>query len=582
MKAGPRPVPTLLTPPAAEWVEPARLDPTALAVLVRELKLPAALCSVLLARGIDGPDAAKAFLRTSRDPAARGPRLVDGEVAAVRLHRAIRDGETIFVHGDYDVDGICGTALLTRWLRTLGGAVVPFVPHRVRDGYDFSASGLKEAIAAGATLIVTVDCGTLAHDTVAAANDAGIDVIVTDHHTVGSSLPDAVAVVNPQREDCPAVEKGLCGTGVAFRVGEVLAHEMGVSTDPLVELLDLVALATVADLVPLLDENRALVRLGLRRMASTGIVGLDALFRAADVDRGDATAGNLGFQIAPRINAAGRLGESRDALELLLTDDRATADRLAAHLDGLNRERREEDERTLEEALQMLEGDFDPESDFGVVLAGEGWHPGVIGIVASRVVERIHRPVVMIALGEDGGRGSGRSIPGFDLLAAIRAGAEHLGRFGGHRQAAGLDIDAGAIPAFREAFNTAARDALEGRPPKPRRHPDVDLHLSDADVELVRWLRYLGPHGIGNPGPLFRSTGVRLDGAREVGHNHLKVALRSGGAHLDAIGFRMADRYPIDSLASGAWDVLYRLERNEWRGRVTAQAKLVDLRRSPA
>lgn len=582
MSAGPRPVTTRLAPPPAEWVEPARLDTEALAVLVRELKLPAALCSILLARGIAEPDEAKAFLRTSKDPTDHGPPLADGQRAAARLGEALRRRETIFVHGDYDVDGICGTALLTRWLRSLGGTVVPFVPHRVRDGYDFTASGLAEAVRAGATLIVTVDCGTLAHETVAAANDAGIDVIVTDHHTVGDTLPPAVAVVNPQRDDCPSANKGLCGTAVAFRVAELLGEEMGASTDPLMDLLDLVALATVADLVPLQTENRALVRLGLKRLASTDIVGLDALFGVAEVDRAAVTAGNLGYQIAPRINAAGRLGESRDALELLLSTDEAEAGRLAGRLDQLNRERREEDQRTLEEALKQLEEEYDPASDFGVVLAGEGWHPGVIGIVASRVVERIHRPVVMIALGEDGGRGSGRSIPGFDLLEAIRAGSDHLGRFGGHRQAAGMDIAAESVPAFRAAFNAAAKEALGGEQPRPRRRPDVDLSLGEVDVQLVHWLRYLGPHGIGNPGPLFRTKGILLDGAREVGRNHLKVTLRADGARLDAIGFDMADRYPLERLAAGRWDVLYKVERNEWQGRVSAQARVVDLRESEA
>lgn len=578
MSSGPRPVSARLEPPRAEWVVPDRLDPSLVAVLEREIKLPSALCSILVARGISEPDAAKAFLRPSRTATSSGPHLADGLVAAARIRRAIEGDETIFVHGDYDVDGICGTTLLTRWLRSLGATVVPFVPHRVRDGYDFTASGLAVAVDSNATLIVTVDCGTLAHKTVAAANAAGIDVIVTDHHSVGDTLPDALAVVNPQREDCAYPDKGLCGTAVAFRLAELVAAEVGASIDGLLESLDLVALATVADLVPLKAENRALVRLGLRRLAWTSNVGLEALFRVADVDRSVATAGNLGFQVAPRINAAGRIGESAHALDLLLTTDPLEATRLAAALDEINRKRREEDQRTLQEALAILESEFDPEHDFGVVLAGEGWHPGVIGIVASRVVEWIHRPVVMIAIGEEGGRGSARSIPGFNLLEAIKAGAEHLGRFGGHKQAAGMDIAPADIPAFRAAFNEAARGAMDGRHPIPFMRPDVDLDLKEVDVQLIHWLSYLGPHGIGNPGPLFRTCDVMLDGARVVGTNHLKVALRADRARLDAIGFNLAGRYPIESLSSGRWDVLYRLERNEWQGRVSAQAKLVDLR----
>ncbi|MDE3007267.1 MAG: single-stranded-DNA-specific exonuclease RecJ [Gemmatimonadota bacterium] len=542
------------------------------------LQLPEPVCAILAVRGKTDADDAKHFLRPRMDQLGDPELLADGPAAAVRIARAVRNGERIFIHGDYDVDGICASALLTRWLRSLGGVVTPFVPHRVRDGYDFSAAGLSAAHTVGATLIVTVDCGTTAHDTVALANEAGIDVIVTDHHTVGDDLPEALAVVNPQRADCSYPFKGLCGAGVAFRLGELVARECGSSLDELIELVDLVALATIADLVPLESENRVFVAYGLRRFPHTTLHGLRALLEVSDVPVDGVTAGRIGYQIGPRINAVGRMGESEDGLALLLSDDQAESRALAGVLDRANRERRDEDQRTLNEALVDLESHFDPERDFGVVLAGHGWHPGVIGIVASRVVERIHRPVVMIALDGESGRGSARSIPGFNLYDAIADCAEHLRRFGGHRQAAGMDLRAGALDAFRTAFNEAARARLEEDLLRPVLRPDVDVELGEIDLQLVHWLSYLGPHGVGNPGPLFRARNIEVVGARLVGSNHLKAELRSSSGSVDAIGFGLAERFAPASLAGRRWEALFRLERNEWRGNVRVQAKLADLR----
>ncbi|MDG2283187.1 MAG: DHHA1 domain-containing protein, partial [Longimicrobiales bacterium] len=316
----------------------------------------------------------------------------------------------------------------------------------------------------------------------------------------------------------------------------------------------------------------------LKRFSGTTLAGLRALLKVSDIAPGQITAGRIGYQIGPRINAVGRMGESADGLALLLSDDATEAGRLATVLDRTNRERREEDQRTLDQALADLEARFDPDRDFGVVVAGEGWHPGVIGIVASRIVERIHRPVVLIALDGAEGRGSARSIPGFHLYEAIAECSEHLSRFGGHRQAAGMDLRPGALESFRVAFNEAARSRLKGELLRPVLRPDVDVDLSEIDLELVHWLSYLGPHGIGNAGPLFRTRGVQVSGARVVGANHVKVELRSSSARVDAIGFGFADRFDVDSLHSGTWDVLFRLERNEWRGEVRVQARLSDLR----
>lgn len=571
-------VETRLRPPDPIWREPCVPDRDAVRRLVSALRLPEALCAVLVARGLGDVEEAKRFLRPRlghlHDPAL----LADGEAAAERIARAIRTGETILVHGDYDVDGICATALLTRWLTDLGAVVIPFVPHRLRDGYDFTTAGLAAARAAGASLVVTADCGIAAHAAVGSARQAGIDVVVTDHHTVFPELPAAVAVVDPRRPDCAYPEKELCGTGVAFKLCALVASRLGADAEGLHEYLDLVAIATIADLVPLTGENRVLVSYGLRRLAQSRVAGLRALLAVSDVAEGDVSAGKVAFLIAPRINAAGRVGESMDALRLLVTDDEREARELAERLDRTNRTRQEEDQRTLVDALGLLEARYDPARDYGVVLWSEGWHPGVIGLAASRLAERIHRPVVLVAIEGARGRGSARSVAGFHLYEALRACARHLSRFGGHRHAAGMDIETRSLAAFEEDFNATARERLRTEDLRPMLAADVEIELGAADLELARWLSYLGPHGVGNPGPLFLARGVKLEAPRLVGAKHLKARLTAPGARLDAVGFGLAERHAPESLDRGVYDVLFRVERDEWQGSVRARARLVDLR----
>lgn len=580
MKPAGSPPEASLEPPTPRWQDVPPRDAEVVATLTESLRLPATVCAVLAGRGHADPDSAKRFLRPLLDHLHDPALLADGRGAAERLVRAIERGETILVHGDYDVDGVCGTALLTRFLAARGARVVPFVPHRLRDGYDLSDAGLRAAHAAGASVIVTVDCGTVALEPVAAARGVGIDVIVTDHHTVGETLPPATAFVNPHRPDCPYPDKALCGTGLAFKLAQLVAREMGIGDDVVLDLLELVALATVADLVPLRGENRVLVKFGLRRFGATRLPGITALLAAAGVEAAGVTAGQLGFVVAPRINAAGRIGESADALRLLLTDDPREAAALAGQLDRINRTRQEEDRRTLAEALQLLARSYDPGTDYGVVLAGDGWHPGVIGIVASRVVERIHRPTVLVALDGSRGRGSARSIPGFHLYDALAACRAHMGRFGGHSQAAGMDVDRDAVPALREAFNAEARRRLLPEDLVPVLRPDVELDLGEVDLGLLHWLEYLGPHGIGNARPVFLARGVRLEEARVLKDAHLKVKLRRGPAVVDGIGFGLAGTHHPEALADGPHDVLIKLERNEWRGVARAQAQILGLRPS--
>ncbi len=564
------------------WIFPAPPNAAAVARLSRELRLPEPLCCLLVHRGYGEPESAREFLRPHPGQ-IHPPRLAGIDDAVARLRQAIQGGEIILVHGDYDVDGICATALYVRALRMMGAQAEAFVPHRLIDGYDLSEAGIAAAAEAGATLILTCDCGIVAHEAVERARRAGIEVIVTDHHTPGPTLPLTAATVNPNRADCPYPNKGLAGVGVAYKLCCALAEAIGFPAERLTSFLDLVALATIADMAPLTGENRTLVRWGLKVLADTPNPGLRALLGSTGLTgRKEITAGQVGFILAPRLNAVGRMGEALRGVRLLLTEDPREAEAIAATLEEENRWRRSVDLETLREAMQMLERAYDSERDWGVVLASERWHPGVIGIVASRVVEQIYRPTVLISLaGEEEGKGSARSIQGFHLYEAMRDCAEHLTRFGGHRYAAGCSILPARVEGFREAFNTRARAALTEELLVPEVRIDLELELAQADGELYRLLRHAAPFGMENPTPVFAVRGVSMVGyPRIAGKNHLKLTLGKAGRKLEAIGFGMGDRLRELNPAAPL-DAAFKLEENSWKGRTSLQARLVDLRTSP-
>lgn len=569
--------------PRLRWVEAVSADPRLVDALCQDLGLPAPLCRLLAQRGHQSPASAKAFLKPARGHLHPPAMLAGIGHAAERVARAIRGGELILVHGDYDVDGVCGTAVLTRSIEMMGGRAVPFVPHRIEHGYDLGRAGLAAAHSAGASLIVTADCGIVAHAAVLEARASGIDVIVTDHHTPGDSLPEALAVVNPNRPDCGYPEKTLAGAGVAYKLALAVADILAFPEERLAPLIDLVAVATIADLAPLTAENRAIVRWGLAVLGRTPNPGLRALLASSGLSgRDDITAGQVGFVLAPRINAVGRVGDPMAAVRLLLTNDPGEAERLAQLHELENQRRRELDEETLADALQILEESYEPSRDFGVVLASQRWHPGVIGIVASRIVERIHRPVMLIALGANEGKGSGRSIRGFHLQQALVACSAHLLRFGGHGAAAGCSIDPERVDAFREAFNLHARRSLTPHDLLPELRIDGGLELHEANSDLLRVLRHFGPFGIGNPTPVFAAYSVVADAARTVGRGHLKVTLRGDDSRLEAIGFDMGDRL-TELQSSPRFDFAFRLEENEWTGRDgkprrTVQGRIIDFR----
>ncbi|PYP98427.1 MAG: single-stranded-DNA-specific exonuclease RecJ [Gemmatimonadetes bacterium] len=559
------------------WIVTANADPDATRRLAAELRIPEALAAILVQRGLASPDSAKAFLRPDLERLSDPHRLADMAAAVELLVRAVREQRPILVHGDYDVDGQCASAMLTRILRSAGATVYPFVPHRIRDGYDFGPAGLAEAQRVGAKVIVTCDCGITAVSAVAAARAAGIDVIVTDHHLPGAELPPANAVLDPRRPDCTSEEKNLCGTGVAFKLAQALVQLLGLSPNLPLHFLDYVALATIADVVPLTGENRILVRYGLKKLADSRWVGLRALIETAGLAGKPLRGAHVGFILAPRLNAVGRIGDANDGLRLLLTENPQEAAALARELETINARRQEMDQLILDEAIEIVEQTLQP-TDAAIVLGADTWHPGVIGIVASRLVERYGRPTFLIGWDEAGefGRGSGRSISGFDLHGALHQVGGHLEKYGGHTMAAGFTIRRDKFDDFRVAFLGVAGDLLTPDDLAPSQRVDIELPLASVSEELERLIRHLEPCGAGNPAPVFGVRNARAVGARRVGTNHLRFTLDDGSAVLPAIGFRWADAVPDDWLTNPL-DVAFRLERDDWQGRTTIQARVASL-----
>ncbi|MBI4503096.1 MAG: single-stranded-DNA-specific exonuclease RecJ [Gemmatimonadetes bacterium] len=561
---------------SSRWRVAAEPAADRVAALAVSLTIPPLLARLLVQRGYDLPNAAKTFLRPSLDALTDPFAIRDMDVAVDLVASAVRSRRTIMVHGDYDVDGQCATALLTRVLRAAGASVVPFVPHRIRDGYDFGPAGLAAAQACGATLIITCDCGTTAHQPVAQARAAGMGVIVTDHHLPGV-LPAANAVLNPQRPDGSGVGRELCGTGVAFKLAQALCAPLGLPQNLPLHLLDLVALATVADIVPLTGENRVLTRHGLRVLASSRWLGVRALIEAAGLGGRPIRSGHVGFVLGPRLNAAGRVGDAMDGVRLLLSDDENEARALALRLEALNERRQAMDQEILEQAAEDVEKMLDPDRDYTLVVAREGWHPGVIGIVASRIVERYGRPAILLAIEGEHAKGSGRSISRFNLHEALQRCADHLTRFGGHRMAAGLTLRRDRLESFREAFNACARECLTPEDLVPTQHVDLVVTLRDLDFDLEKLLRHLEPCGAGNPSPVFGVSGAVARDPRTVGDNHIKFTLDDSTGILGAIGFDWADRVGEGWLQNRV-DVAFRLELNEFRGVPDLQGRVVQLR----
>jgi single-stranded-DNA-specific exonuclease len=547
--------------------------------LAHALSIHPLAARVLATRGLADPAAAARFL-SPRLEDLPDPFTMKGMEAAVgRLVRAVEGGEPIACYGDYDVDGVTSTTLLSGFLRAAGAQVSTYVPHRLVEGYGLNAAAVQRLAGEGVRLIVTLDCGITSVAEVAEAARLGVDVVVVDHHTVPVELPAAAAILNPHQTGCGYPSKHLAAVGVTFNLALALRRRLrergrfGPSRpEPnLRESLDLVALGTVADVVPLVEVNRLLVRFGLAELGKARRPGIRALLRVAGVATGEVTAAQVGFRLGPRINAAGRLDDAGRGVRLLSTSDPGTADALAEELDRENRARQEIERQILEEALADA-AERVAAGARGLVLSRPGWHPGVVGIVASRVVERFHRPAVLVGVADGVGRGSGRSIERFHLHEALSACSGSLLKFGGHRHAAGVTLDPGAIPAFREAFERHAASVLRDEDLVPRTRIEGWVDGDMLDERAATDLERLAPFGAGNPEPVF-ALRVRPSRARQVGAAgiHLKLVL----ADRDAIAFQLGDRL---SLCSGPVDAAVSVGFDDWDGMRRLQLRVRDLR----
>jgi single-stranded-DNA-specific exonuclease len=541
---------------------------------------------VLVNRGYRTAEAASAFLADKLADLPDPFSMKGMALSAARLARALRDREKVTLYGDYDVDGVCSTALVSTFLRGLGASVATYIPNRLGEGYGLNLEAIARIAADGTRVLVTLDCGITSVAEVALANSRGLEVLIVDHHTVPDSMPPALAVLNPHQAGCSYPTKELCAAGVAFNlcmgVRKVLRDQGFFQTRPepnLRTLLDLVALATVADVVPLVGANRALVKAGLRELSLAKRPGVRALKEVAGLEgSAEVTAGQVGFRLGPRINAAGRLDDASVGLRMLCAETVEEARPLAASLDKANAERQGIEAEILEAALAQAQARPEVKA---LVLHAEGWHPGVVGIVASRVVERFHRPTIIIGVRDGLGRGSARSIEAFHLFDALSSCAGFLTRFGGHKHAAGLSIEPGQLPGFAKAFEAIAAAQLTDDDLVPRCRVDALVTPGELDEASVTAVHALAPFGRGNPEPVFASRGLTaqprvLPGKRPGAAGHLKLSL-AAAPKLDAIGFGMADKC---ALTDGLVDLAYQVSIDEFRGVRRVSLKVKDLKAS--
>ncbi len=545
-------------------------DPAHVSLLARDLKVSPLLARLLLVREVSDAAAARRFL--GQDPSLLDPWALPGmETAAERLLDALEAGERVVVYGDYDADGVTSTALLYSYLLRAGYNVTYFLPHRFEDGYGMNLHAIEELADQGARLIVTVDNGVSSVREVAYARELGLDVIVTDHHTPPALLPEPYALLNPRLGGCPAEMSGLAGVGVAFALAAALeqrAPSYGVE-----DLLDFVAIGSIADMAPLTGVNRTLVGAGLHLIATATRPGIKALADVAGVASvANMAAQDIGFRIGPRINAAGRMDHPEVALKLLLAEDLDEAEVLAAELERLNRLRQETSKRIEAEAHALVAVEVDLEKDAAIVLAKEDWHRGIIGIVAARLVDAYGLPVILMGADGDYWKGSGRSPDAIHLFAALETCRDHLDRFGGHAQAAGLALEAGRLEAFKAQLNDAVRSQTGGERPQGPILLDAEVSLAEVSPQLIRELMWLEPTGQGNPEPRLgmRRVQVLRQKLRGKDKTHLWLELRDGVEIREAVGFGMGGLYPVPEVV----DVAFTPEFNFWQGQARVQMRL--------
>ncbi len=575
----------LSKPPDPLWVLES-IEPERVSSLARELGVPRLLAELLLRRGLSEGEEARLFLDSSLSSFCDPFLFEDMEAAVERLMQALSSREPVGVFADYDVDGVSAAALLIAFLRSLGAETHIYIPHRLREGYGLNLRGLQYLREKGCRLVVAVDCGTASLEEVEEAGGLGLSVIVADHHEPGDELPPALALLNPMKPESRYPDRGLTGVGVTLKLAAALRsrlRERGwpVELPNLREMLDLVALGTVADVALLRGENRTLVSHGLRELAKGRRVGVAALKEVSGLGEGDVTAGQVGFILAPRLNAAGRLGEAGLAAELLLTGDRTRARALAERLEALNRERQALQEGVLTDVRERLKSPEQPEGARAIVLASPSWHPGVLGIVAARVAEQYFRPTALIAIEGERGKGSARSIPTFDLYRGLIQCSRELLSFGGHRHAAGITIETSKVEAFRERLDEAVGEQLGPEDFRPRLILDGRASLPELTLELVQELSRLSPHGRGNPRPVLLIEGAEVMGEpRLLGREgqHLRVRLRQRGKVLEAIGFQVEEGARRQLLDGGLLDLAVSPGLRVWGDRASVELQILGVR----
>jgi len=551
-----------------------QFDPFHRAALAQALSISSATASLLLARGVTTPGEAAQWMSHQ---APHDPFLIpDMEPAVARLHRAVSAKEPICFYGDYDVDGMSATALYLSFFASLGANVRAYVPHRKREGYGLNAGAVQRLHDEGVSLLVTSDCGTTSHREIDLANQLGVDVIVTDHHQTSEELPSAVAVMNPHRAGARYPFRGLCSAGLAYKVVQAYRMRYGDAGVPLESLLDLVALATIADVVPLQDENRGFVREGLAQISRGARCGIRALKQVAGVMR-DCSAETIAFKLAPRLNAAGRLDHAMLGVQLLTTESPAEAQRLAERLEELNRARQKIEADLMSEAVEAV---HEHELPAALVLASRRWHVGVVGIAAARLVERFHRPAIVIALDEQGvGKGSARTTGGFDLYQGLAACQDLLEAFGGHPAAAGVTVRESRLDEFRDRFTAVVAEWTKGATAVPTLHVDAEVQLSEVTARLVKEIGAFHPFGAGNPEPIFAVKGLEVMESRTVGEKHLKMTVRQGRSlAFETIGFGMKSLLDRGIPDKTPLDLAFLPELNRWNGYDRIQLRIRDLR----
>ncbi len=569
------------------WVEKKVENDSLVRSLSAELNnLPIALTQALVLRGVDSFDAARSYFRPSIEHTHDPFLMADMNIAAGRVAAAINNRERIVVYGDYDVDGVTSTALMLTFLQDLGGDADYFIPHRLFHGYGLSEMGIDAAMKKEPALIIALDCGITAVDPADYAAKLGVDLIIADHHTVPKELPSAVAVLNPKRPDCEYPFDELSGCGVGFKLAQAVLRHMQLDESRALQYLDLVALSIASDIVPLTGENRVLMREGLARIRSSPRLGLTELARCGLIDLTKCNTSQIVFQIAPRLNAAGRMEDASLGVDLLTSDNPGQAKDLARKIEQVNDARRKEDRKVLDGAMAQAEQHFVSRQRNGLVLFDPTWHAGIIGITASRIVERFFRPTVMLTRVGDVVKGSVRSIEGVNVFDALKACENHLIQFGGHKYAAGLSLPEENVPAFSEAFDTVLADRITPEMLVPSIKIDGTLELSEISPRFWPVLKQFEPFGPLNSRPVFRSRKLQIVGTpRTVGRKdeHLKFTVRSDEASiaLDAIGFGLGGQAgtALDSQRSGKHlDVVFTLEESTWNGRSFLQLKAKDFR----